>query len=113
MKAGLAAIATTRCGDKGDDANIAVFAKRPELYAALVREVTPARVKALFGTLVRGDVERFEVPGITALNFLLHEALDGGAARSLRSDQLGKSLGALMLRLEVELTDAEAEHVAS
>jgi hypothetical protein len=101
-------VARARSGDKGDLANVALFAPSAELYAALVREVTPARVHAHFGRFVRGEVERFEVPNVRALNFVLHQALDGGAARSLRSDPLGKSYGSLLLRLRVTLTDEEA-----
>jgi hypothetical protein len=101
-------IARARCGDKGDLANVAVFASSDELYAAILREVTPDRVRAHFGRFVRGRVERFEVPKVRALNFVLHEALGGGAARSLRSDPLGKSFGSLMLRLRITLTDEEA-----
>jgi hypothetical protein len=104
----LAEIARARCGDKGDLANVALFAPSDELYSAIVREVTAERVRAHFGGFVRGEVVRFEVPNVRALNFVLHEALGGGAARSLRSDPLGKSLGSLLLRLRISLTDEEA-----
>ncbi|HWF57998.1 MAG TPA: hypothetical protein VG520_06575 [Candidatus Dormibacteraeota bacterium] len=105
----LADIARARCGDKGDLANVAVFAPSDELYAVLLREVTAERVRAHFGRFVHGRVERFEVANVRALNFVLHEALGGGASRSLRSDPLGKSLGSLMLRLRITLTDEEAD----
>ncbi len=104
----LAAIARARSGDKGDLANVALFASDDSVYAVLVREVTAERVRAHFGRFVRGEVERFEVPNLRALNFVLHEALDGGAARSLRSDPLGKSYGSLLLRMRIALSDAEA-----
>ena len=104
----LADIATARSGDKGDLANIALFAPGDQLYAALLREVTAERVRLHFGGFVRGAVERFEVPNLRALNFVLHQALDGGASRSLRSDALGKSYGSLLLRLRVSLTEEEA-----
>ncbi len=107
----LARIARARSGDKGDLANVALFAPDGAIYAALVREVTAERVRAHFGRFVRGEVERFQVPNVRALNFVLHEALDGGAARSLRSDPLGKSYGSLLLRLRISLTDAEAAAV--
>jgi hypothetical protein len=94
-----------RSGDKGDLANIALFAPTEALYGALLREVTPERVRSHFGRYVRGRVERFEAPNVRALNFVLHEALGGGAARSLRSDPLGKSFGSLLLRLRIEVTD--------
>ncbi|MBV8527050.1 MAG: hypothetical protein JOZ75_01910, partial [Candidatus Dormibacteraeota bacterium] len=87
----LADVAQTRSGDKADLANIALFAPTDAMYAAIVREVTPERVKKLFGRFVKGEVERYEVPNVRALNFVLHQALDGGGARSLRSDPLGKS----------------------
>jgi hypothetical protein len=104
----LADIARARSGDKGDLANVALFAADDALYAALLREVTPERVRAHFGRFVRGEVERFEVANLRALNFVLHEALDGGAARSLRSDPLGKSYGSLLLRMRITLRDEEA-----
>jgi hypothetical protein len=104
----LADLARARSGDKGDLANVALFAPDDMVYAALLREVTAARVRAHFGRFVRGEVERFEVPNVRALNFVLHEALDGGAARSLRSDPLGKSYGSLLLRMRITLSDDEA-----
>jgi hypothetical protein len=104
----LADIARARSGDKGDLANVALFAPDDLLYAALCREVTAERVRVHFGRFVRGAVERFEVPNVRALNFVLHQALDGGAARSLRSDPLGKSYGSLLLRMRVTLTEDEA-----
>src|SRR5579864_3129177 len=103
----LAEIAQARSGDKGDLANVALFAPSDALYETFKREVTPGRVKALFGRFVKGTVDRYEVPNVRALNFVLHEALDGGAARSLRSDPLGKSYGSLLLRLEIDVDDAQ------
>ena len=103
----LAKLAQARSGDKGDLANVALFAPTDALYDAFKREVTVERVRGLFGRFVRGRVDRYEVPNVRALNFVLHEALDGGAARSLRSDPLGKSYGSLLLRLEIEVDDAE------
>jgi hypothetical protein len=73
----------------------------------LVREVTPARVKDFFGYLVRGEVERFELPNIGALNFLLHHALGGGGTVSLRSDAQGKTLGSALLRMDIEIAESE------
>ena len=100
-------VAQARSGDKGDLANVAVFALTDAMYAAFLRELTPERVRAHFGRFVHGPVDRYEVPNVRALNFVLHEALDGGAARSLRSDPLGKSYGSLLLRMRVTLTDDE------
>jgi hypothetical protein len=105
----LADVAQARSGDKGDLANVALFAPTDALYEALKREVTVERVHAHFGRYVKGIVERFEVPNVRALNFVLHEALDGGAARSLRSDPLGKSYGSLLLRMEITVADDELE----
>jgi hypothetical protein len=103
----LADVAQARSGDKADLANVALFAPTDAMYQAFRREVTTVRVKELFGRFVKGDVDRYEVPNVRALNFVLHQALDGGAARSLRSDPLGKSYGSLMLRLEIDVEDAE------
>ena len=104
-------VAQARSGDKGDLANVAVFAPTEALYAAFLREVTAERVRAHFGRFVHGSVDRYEVPNVRALNFVLHQALDGGAARSLRSDPLGKSFGSLILRLEIEVSEAELDGV--
>ena len=103
MKRPLGAIAHTRSGDKGDTANIGVIALRPEHYAIILREVTPERVKAHFGSLIKGKVERFELPNLHALNLLLHEALGGGGTVSLRIDAQGKTYGAGLLGMEVEV----------
>lgn len=105
----LAEIAQARSGDKGDILNVALFAPTADLYETFKTQVTTARVRQLFGDLVKGEVQRYEAPNVLGLNFVLHEALDGGASRSLRSDPLGKSLGALLLRLEIE---AEAGEIA-
>ena len=107
----LADVAQARSGDKADLANVALFAPSDALYDAFKREVTPERVKALFGRFVNGRVDRYEVPNVRALNFVLHEALDGGAARSLRSDPLGKSYGSLLLRMEIDLTNEELQGI--
>lgn len=104
MKVPLSQIAHTRSGDKGDMSNIGVIAWRMEDYPLLLREVTAERVKQHFGDLVKGKVERFELPNLGALNFLLHEALDGGGTLSLRIDAQGKNMGAALLSMEVEVT---------
>src|SRR5947209_10643664 len=105
MKVPLSNLAHTRSGDKGDTANIGVIAWRERDYPVLVREVTPERVKAHFGDLVKGEVERFELPNLGAINLLLHESLGGGGTVSLRVDAQGKTYGAALLRMEIE-TDA-------
>jgi hypothetical protein len=97
-----------RAGDKGDIANVALFADDDETYALIVREVTAERVKQHFGAMVRGRVERYEAPNVRALNFVLHDALGGGGPRSLRADNLGKTLGGALVRLEIEAPAALA-----
>ena len=96
-------IAHARSGDKGDCANIGLIALKPEHYAVLVQQVTAARVKEHFRELCKGKVERFELPNLHALNFLLHETLDRGGTVSLRTDAQGKTLSAALLRMEVDL----------
>lgn len=103
MKQQLVHLAHARSGDKGDKANIALFAQDRATYDVLVREVTAERVQAHFAEFVTGRVERFEVPNVLALNFVLHGALNGGASRSLRSDALGKSFSSALLRMEIEI----------
>jgi hypothetical protein len=103
MKVPLSQLAHTRSGDKGDTCNIGVIAHEDRYYPVLVAQVTPARVKAHFGDLVKGEVERFELPNLGALNFLLHQSLGGGGTVSLRTDAQGKTFGAALLSLEVEL----------
>lgn len=96
-------IAQARSGDKGNIANIALFAPTEEMYEIFRREVTAKRVKSHFRGFVRGRVDRYEVPNVRALNFVAHAALGGGAAASLRSDPLGKSYGSNLLRMEIEV----------
>jgi len=94
-----------RSGDKGDIADIAIFADDAETYALIVREVTAERVRGHFGSMVRGDVVRYEAPNVWALNFVLREALGGGGPRTLRSDSLGKTLGGALVRMEIEVPE--------
>ncbi len=103
MKTQLVRLVHARSGDKGDKANIAIFAPDRTTYDILLREVTTERVKQHFAGIATGNVERFEVPNVLALNFVLHGALNGGASRSLRSDTLGKSLSSALLRMEIEI----------
>ena len=103
MKIKLAEIAHARSGDKGDTANIGLIALKPEYYQVLVREVTVERVKEHFKGICNGAVERFELPNLGALNFLLHESLGGGGTLSLRTDPQGKTLSAALLRMEIDL----------
>ena len=107
MKAPLYRLAHARSGDKGDTSNIGLIAREPRYYPILVREVTADRVKAHFGSLCDGEVERFELPNLGALNFLLHRSLGGGGTVSLRLDAQGKTYSAALLRLEIEVDAAE------
>jgi hypothetical protein len=97
-----------RAGDKGDIANVAIFADDDETYAVIVREVTAARVKEHFGAIVQGRVDRYEAANVRALNFVMHGALGGGGPRSLRADNLGKTLGGALVRIEIDVPDALA-----
>ena len=94
-----------RAGDKGDTADVALFAYDDDVYALIVREVTAARVREHFGDFVRGDVERYEAANVRALNFVLRGALGGGGPRSLRADNLGKTLGGALVRMEIDVPD--------
>jgi len=96
-------IAHARSGDKGDTANVGLIALKPEYYPILVQEVTAERVKKHFEGISLGDVERYELPNLSALNFLLHESLDGGGTLSLKADAQGKTYSAALLRMEIEV----------
>lgn len=96
-------IAHARSGDKGDTANIGLIALRPEDYPLLVKQVTAARVARHFKGIITGPVERFELPNLNALNFLLHGALDGGGTTSLKTDAQGKVFSTALLRMEIEV----------
>ena len=108
MKLQLTKLAHARSGDKGDTANVGVIALREGFYPLLVREVTEARVKEHFKGIVKGDVERFELPNLGALNFLLHESLDGGGTVSLMTDAQGKTFSTALLRMYIEISDDES-----
>ena len=101
-------LAHTRSGDKGDMANCGVIALRAEWYPLLVRELTVDRVRAHYGPLIDGPVERFELPNLNALNFLLHGALDGGGTLSLKTDAQGKVVSTAMLRMVLSVPAQEA-----
>ena len=105
----LVQLAHARSGDKGDSANIGVIAYDVDIYPVLVEQLTAHHVKKQFGEWVRGAVERYELPNLHALNFVLHQALDGGGTVSLRTDAQGKVLSAALLRLEIEVPEELAE----
>lgn len=96
-------IAHARSGDKGDTANVGLIANLPEHYPLLVEQVTAERVKQHFGGICLGPVERFEIPNLHALNFLLHHSLDGGGTISLKTDAQGKTYSSALLRMEVDV----------
>jgi hypothetical protein len=105
-------LAHARSGDKGDTANVGVIVYDPTHYELLREQLTPQRVKAHFASMVKGDVERFELPNLGALNFLLHGALGGGGTMSLMNDAQGKVFSTALLRLEIEVPDDVAAAVA-
>jgi hypothetical protein len=105
-------IAHARSGDKGDTANVGIIALRPEYYPLLVEHVTAERVKEHFRGICLGDVERFEVPNLGALNFLLHHSLDGGGTISLKTDAQGKTYSTALLRMEIEVDDQLASAIS-
>jgi hypothetical protein len=104
-------LAHARSGDKGDTANVGVIAYDPAHYDLLREALTPQRVKEHFGRMVAGPVERFELPNLGALNFLLHNALDGGGTVSLMTDAQGKVYSTALLRMEIEVPDEVAAAV--
>jgi hypothetical protein len=108
MKVRLLDIAHARSGDKGDTANVGVIALRPEWYPVLAKHLTLDRVAEHFRGVIDGRVERYELPNLKALNFLLHGALDGGGTLSLKTDAQGKVFSTAMLRLVLDVPDEDA-----
>ena len=111
----LITIAHARSGDKGDTGNVGVIARREEYYPILKKYLTIERVERHFRGIVLGNVERFELPNLWALNFLLHGALGGGGTKSLKNDAQGKTLSSAMLRMELDIEESitlpEERHV--
>jgi len=105
MKLQLLQIAHARSGDKGDTANVGVIARRPEFYPLLQKYLTIERVAEHFKGICFGKVERFELPNLGALNFLLHESLGGGGTKSLKNDAQGKTLSSVLLRMELQIEE--------
>jgi hypothetical protein len=108
MKVRLLDIAHARSGDKGDTANVGVIALEPEWYPVLERYLTLDRVNQHFHGIITGSIERYELPNLRALNFLLHGALDGGGTLSLKTDAQGKVFSTAMLRMVLDVPDDEA-----
>jgi hypothetical protein len=111
MKVRLLDIAHARSGDKGDTANVGVIALQPGWYDVLEQFVTRNRVADHFRGMIEGDVERYELPNLKALNFLLHGALDGGGTLSLKTDAQGKVYSTALLRMVIDVPDAEAKRL--
>jgi hypothetical protein len=111
MRIQLTKVAHARSGDKGDTANVGLIALRPEYYPLLVREVTAERVKDHFRGICHGEVDRFELPNLGALNFLLHKSLGGGGTLSLMTDAQGKTFSTALLRMQIEINDDEARQL--
>ena len=112
MRVRLLDLAHARSGDKGDTANVGVIALRPEWYRLLARELTAERVAQHFEGVITGGVERYELPNLIALNFLLHGALDGGGTLSLKTDAQGTVFSTALLRMELDVPDAEGRSLA-
>ena len=108
MRVQLVDVAHARSGDKGDTANVGIIALKDEYYPLLVREVTREAVKSHFGEMVKGEVERFELPNLNALNFLLHGSLGGGGTLSLMTDAQGKTFSTALLRMFIDVPADEA-----
>ena len=100
-------IAHGRSGDKGDTSNVCVFARKPEYYEIIKREVTEKRVKEHFGDMVLGTITRYEGPSLEGFNFVMKHALGGGATHSLRMDSLGKSMGSAFMRMKINVEENE------
>ncbi|MDL1892284.1 hypothetical protein FBQ87_05250 [Sphingobacteriales bacterium CHB3] len=105
MKIRLIDIAHARSGDKGDTGNVGVIARKQEYYPLLAKYLTVERVEKHFNGIALGKVERFEIPNLWAINFLLHEALGGGGTKSLKNDAQGKTLSSAMLRMELDIDE--------
>lgn len=105
MRIQLLTICHARSGDKGDTANIGLIARKEEYYPIIHKYVTADRVAEHFRGIALGRVERYELPNLRALNFLLHNALGGGGTKSLKNDAQGKTLGAALLRMEIDIVE--------
>ncbi len=105
MRIRLIQIAHARSGDKGDTANVGVIARKPEYYPILLKYLTEERVQQHFRGITLGRVERFTLPNLCAVNFLLRNSLGGGGTKSLKNDAQGKTLGAAMLRMEIDIEE--------
>ena len=112
MKVRLVDIAHARSGDKGDTANVGVIALEPHWYEVIEKFVTRNRVAEHFRGMIEGGVDRYELPNLNALNFLLHGALDGGGTLLLKTDAQGKVFSTALLRMVIDVPDADARRLA-
>ena len=103
-------IAHGRSGDKGDTSNVCVYARKPEYYKIIEREVTPEKLKAYFGDMVKGEITRYDVPSLNGFNFVMKHALGGGATMSLRLDSLGKSMGSAVQPIPERLSTSRKDN---
>ncbi len=103
-------LAHGRSGDKGDTSNVAIFARDPQDYGFLKETLSAARVRAQLGHLVKGRINRYEVPGLHALNFVMDQALDGGGPSSLRNDPMGKGMAQMLLEMQIEVPGSRKEN---
>ncbi len=105
MKVRLYEVANARSGDKGDASNVGLIAKSPELFKVIRDQATADRVAEHFRQVCRGGVDRYEVPNLLALNFMLKDSLGGGGTESLKNDAQGKTHAQGLLQMEVEIPD--------
>lgn len=105
MKVPLYRVALARSGDKGDASNVGLIARGPEIFEIIREQATAERVKEHFREVCRGPVERFEMPNLLALNFILHDSLGGGGTESLKTDAQGKTHAQGLLQMEIEIPD--------
>lgn len=108
MRVKLETIAHARSGDKGDASNVGLIAQGPEIYEVLRAQVTAERVKEHFREVCRGPVQRYELPNILALNFILHDSLGGGGTESLKNDAQGKTHAQGLLQMEIDVPEGFA-----
>ncbi|HEY3568772.1 MAG TPA: hypothetical protein VGP73_12625 [Thermoanaerobaculia bacterium] len=108
MRVKLETIAHARSGDKGDASNVGLIAQSPEIYEVLRAQVTAERVKEHFREVCRGPVQRYELPNILALNFILHDSLGGGGTESLKNDAQGKTHAQGLLQMEIDVPEGFA-----
>lgn len=104
-------IAHGRSGDKGDTSNVCVYARKPEYYKIIEREVTPTALHTHFGDMVKGEIIRYDIPSLGGFNFVMKHALGGGATMSLRLDSLGKSMGSAVMRMKIHVTQEELAEI--